>query len=184
MAMKELTREHVALAEEYCMHFHEGQFRKGRNLPYSDHPKAVAQILKKYGYDDPLTQIIALLHDTVEDSELKMNQIHEVFGYEVSNGVYILSKNKGKMRDGKRLSHDDYIQRLYWARNKIKRVKIADMIDNTRDLQSLSEQGIERKIENAKCFYIPLGEEIAPFMVKELCSNIDNYQKKRKMIIS
>jgi GTP diphosphokinase / guanosine-3',5'-bis(diphosphate) 3'-diphosphatase len=184
MAMKELTSEHVALAEQYCMRFHEGQFRKAGNLPYSDHPKAVAQILKKYGYNDPLTQIIALLHDAVEDSELKMDQIQEVFGYEVSNGVYILSRNKGKMRDGKRLSHDDYLQRLFWARNKIKRVKIADMIDNTRDLQTLPQLSIERIIDNAKCFYIPLGREIAPIMVNELCSNLENYQKKRKMIIS
>ena len=168
----------ITLAKKYCEHYHEGQFRKGSNLPFSTHPIAVAGILSKYGYADEVTQCIALLHDTVEDSELRMNEIQEVFGYEISHGVYILSRNKGKMRDGKKLSHDDYLQRLFWARKKIKRVKIADMIHNTRDLESLSPESIERKIKDATEFYIPIGKEIAPIMVKELVTNFQVFESK------
>lgn len=168
----------ITLAKEYCEHYREGQFRKGTNQPFSTHPIAVAGILSKYGYRDEITQCIALLHDTVEDSELRMNEIQEVFGYEISNGVYILSKNKGKMHDGKKLSHEDYLQRLFWARNKIQRVKIADMIHNTQDLESLSENGIQRKINDAEKFYIPLGKEIAPIMVKELVTNLQVFESK------
>lgn len=173
-----MTGQKIELARKYCLHYHEGQFRKGSNLPCSTHPIAVAETLKRYGYEDPVTQCIALLHDAVEDSELRMDQVQEVFGYEISNGVYILSRNKGKMKTGERLSREEYIQRLFWARNKIKRVKIADIINNTTDLESLTPEGIERKILDAEQVYIPWGREIAPIMIKELVSNIESYHRK------
>jgi len=90
----------VLVAKKYCQHFHDGQFRKGSNLPYATHPFAVAETLARYEYDDAVTQCIAYLHDTVEDSQVRMDEIQEVFGYEISNGVYILSKNKRKLADG------------------------------------------------------------------------------------
>lgn len=84
-----MTGQKIELARKYCLHYHEGHFRKGSNLPCSTHPIAVAETLKRYGYEDPVTQCIALLHDAVEDSELRMDQVQEVFGYEISNGFHI-----------------------------------------------------------------------------------------------
>lgn len=168
----------IELAREYCTHFHKGQFRKGSNLPYHTHPIAVAELLAKYGYNDLVSQCIAYLHDTVEDSQIRMDEIQDTFGFEIANGVYILSKNKGKMRDGKKLKHEDYVQRLFWARNKIKRVKIADMIENTKDLQTLPTNSILKKITDATEVYIPWGQTIAPIMIKELIMNIENYHVK------
>jgi len=175
-----MTQSKVELARQFCEHYHEGQFRKGSNLPYHSHPIAVARTLSRYGYDDVVTQCIALLHDTVEDSYLRMDEIQDAFGYEVSNGVYILSKNKGKMADGEKLEHDDYIKRLSWARSKVKRVKIGDMIENTIDLESLSTRGIERKLADAERVYIPWGQSIAPLMVKELVKNVENFRTKTR----
>lgn len=162
----------------YCEKFHEGQFRKGSNQPYAAHPFAVATVLEEYGYADPVTQCIALLHDIVEDTPLKMDEINEIFGYEISNGIYILSKNKGKISEGKKLTSEEYIQRLSFARRKIKRVKIADMIDNTKDLESLTREGREKKVQDAKMVYIPWGREIAPLMIEELVANIKHYREK------
>ena len=170
----------IELAKRYCIHYHEGQFRKGSNLPYHTHPVAVAELLAKYGYADVVTQCIAYLHDTVEDSEIRMDEVQEAFGYEIANGVYILSKNRGKMRDGNMLSHEDYLQRLSWARRKIRRVKMADMIDNTKDLESLPLTSIAKKIKDAEEVYIPWGQTIAPIMTKDLVSNVENYHEKKR----
>lgn len=174
-----VTQNHVELAKMYCRHYHKGQFRKGNNLTYSVHPHTVAGILKKYGYDDPVTQCIAYLHDTMEDSPLRTNEIQEIFGYEVSNAIFILSRNKGKMNDDSKIPPEDYLRRLSWARNKIKRVKIADMIDNTRDLENLSEAKGEIKIQECESYYIPWGKEMAPMMIKELVNNIQNFRDKK-----
>ncbi len=173
-----LTPRHIELAKMYCQKYHEGQFRKETNQPYCTHPFAVAETLDRFGYSDPITQCVALLHDTVEDTPLCMDEIHEIFGYEISNGVYILSRNKGKMKDGQKLSRDEYLQRLFWARKKYRRVKIADVIDNTKDLESLSDESRTKKMRDAREVYIPWGLEIAPLMVGELIQNVENFERK------
>lgn len=176
----------IALAREYSKHFHNGQFRKGSNLPYHTHPLVVAKILDRYGYSDYVTQCIALLHDVVEDTEVITGEIKERFGYEIANGVFILSKNTIKEPaidliqrvSGKTGSTSEqlYKIRLSFARETVQRVKIADMIHNTQDLVSLKPEGIERKIADAENFYLPMGRIVAPLMVRELEENIENYR--------
>jgi len=189
----------MTLAKGYCLRYHENQFRKNGE-PYHNHPIRVQEILKKYGYDDVVTQCVALLHDVFEDTKIIRGRIKEEFGYEIANGVYVLSRNTISIKERdvilnimgfkiKDLSKDitprEIVERLYkarltFARSKILRVKIADMIDNTRDFGYLHITGIKRKIEDAKNFYIPLGKEIAPEMTKELEKNIEEYEKKTK----
>lgn len=184
------------LAEKYCLENHKGQKRKSGDIPYSEHPFAVRNILVIYGYDDDETRAIALLHDTIEDTELgkKKKEIEKKFGHEVYDGVYRLSKNTtGKHKEnlsplfeklGVKLTNEKgnltpqaYKLRILFSRDNIKRVKIADMIHNTRTLSALSDEGIKRKIDDAENFYIPIGKEIAPEMVKELINNIEGYKK-------
>jgi len=185
----------VKLAERYCTQFHRGQTRKEGHLPYSTHPFAVREILVKYGYDEPEVQIIALLHDTLEDTELIKNkqEIEKKFGSYVYDGVYRLSKNTvGKhakelsqlfknlcvdlSNEKDNLTSQAYELRILFSRTNIQRIKLADMIHNTSSLPALSKKGIERKITDAENFYIPLGEVIAPEMVKELIDNINKYK--------
>jgi len=178
----------IQLAKEYCKHYHEGQIRKGSGEPYYKHPFEVAEILDRYGYSDAVTQCIALLHDIVEDSEMNVRQIGENFGYEIANGLYVLSKNTinsdtKEFLDNSMLNknienfsdEELYKMRMSFARRKVKRVKIADMIHNTKDLASLNPSGRERKLKDAREFYIPLGKKVAPLMIKKLEANIDNY---------
>jgi (p)ppGpp synthase/HD superfamily hydrolase len=184
------------LAEKYCLHFHKGQKRKNGNIPYSEHPLGVRDILVLYGYDDEETRAIALLHDTVEDTKLgkKKKEIEKKFGPVVYDGVYRLSKNTPgkymnkfsdlfthlgvKLTDEKgNLTQQAYKLRILFSRDNVKRIKIADMIHNTRSLYALSKEGVKRKIEDAENFYIPLGKCVAPEMVKELIENIQNYKK-------
>lgn len=191
-----MGKDIILLAEEYCLDCHQGQKRKGGNQePYSTHPFAVRDNLVKNGHDSPVIQATALLHDSVEDTRLKENkrEILKIFGQEVYDGVYILSRNTcGK--------HAAELAKIYWtlgipyidaegmltpmayklrllsSRDSIKQIKIADMIHNTSSLPDLSPAGIERKIKDAEEFYIPLGKIVSPIMVKELEQNIANYK--------
>ena len=186
----------VVLAEEYCRLFHQQQRRRGGNQePYTSHPFAVRDILVRYGYDDPETQAIALLHDVFEDTELARNkdEIEKRFGTVVHESVYLLSNNTvGKHarafvplfeqlgikfigQDGN-LTPEAYKLRILLARDTVKRVKIADVIHNTSSLPDLSKTGIERKLYDAETFYIPLGKCVAPVMVSELVTNVTNYK--------
>ena len=186
----------VELAEQYCLYFHQEQRRKGGNqLPYATHPFAVRDILVKYGYNDQETQAIALLHDTIEDTELgqRKDEIEKRFGTVVYEGVYILSNNTpGKhaqqllplfeslgiqlIGQNGTLTPQAYKARILFSRDTIKRIKIADTIHNTRSLPDLSKAGIERKLHDAEEFYIPLGRCVAPVMVEELVTNVADYR--------
>lgn len=167
----------IDLARKYCLQYHKGQTRKFSDAPYSSHPYAVVEILDKYGYNDEVIQCIAYLHDAVEDTPLQMDEIMDVFGFEIANGVYIMSKNKGKITEGKKLTLDEYKMRLTFSRKKVQKVKIADMIHNTRDIEKLDIAMREKKIKDATRFYIPLGKKICPIMVNELIENIEKYTK-------
>ncbi len=186
----------VELAEKYCLHFHNGQRRKGSNQPpYAVHPFAIRDILTKYGYDDEETQAIALLHDTIEDTELgqRKDEIEKRFGTVVYEGVYVLSNNTpGKhsqeltilfeslgiqlIGQNEHLTPQAYKARILFSRDTIKRVKIADVTHNTSSLPDLSNEGIRRKLHDTETFYIPLGRCVAPVMVGELETNIANYK--------
>jgi len=171
----------IELARDYCKTSHAGQVRKFKNQPYHTHPVAVAEILARHGYDDAETQCVALLHDTLEDTEAEIGQIRKLFGDEIANGVFILSRNN-RRKNRQELTHEEYIQRLSSAGDVPNRVKIADVIHNTIDLDTLPDESIERIIKYSNKYYIPKGEEIAPFMVQELIDNIKNYNKKLRQL--
>lgn len=183
----------VQLARIYCKHFHKWQYRKWCNLPYHTHPISVSDILMKYWYWDHVTQCIALLHDVIEDTELITGEIKERFWYEIANWVYILSKNtirkdsissiwKVVNESGIVFTNNQlYKARLSFARRKLRRIKIADMIHNTQDLENLKPDWIIAKIEDASNFYIPMWKKIASVMVQELETNIEHFLKKNKI---
>jgi guanosine-3',5'-bis(diphosphate) 3'-pyrophosphohydrolase len=171
----------IKLAEKYSKHYHVGKFRKVDGKPFHTHPQRVVETLKKYGHEDMITLCVAYLHDTIEDTELTLDQIREEFGHEIAHGVFTLSKNKGRVMGKPKITHEEYKQRLSFARNKVQRVKIADMIDNTKDLIDLPKEYAEKKLKDAEEFYIPLGNEVAPEMTKELIKNIKEYKKKKSL---
>ena len=79
---------------------HRGQVRATGD-PYIVHPIAVAEILAGYGMDGS-TIAAALLHDTVEDTELTLDDAKERFGAEVAlliDGVTKLDRIKFSSRE-------------------------------------------------------------------------------------
>lgn len=62
---------------------HEGQFRKGTDIPYIVHPMAVSLLAYSYTKDVDLA-VAGLLHDTVEDTAVTIPEIHALFGERVA----------------------------------------------------------------------------------------------------
>jgi hypothetical protein len=58
----------LARALDIARIVHDGAVRKGTEIPYIQHPVAVAQILERHGYGEDLV-VAGLLHDTVEDAK-------------------------------------------------------------------------------------------------------------------
>ena len=82
----------------FSMRAHGSQTRASGD-PYFSHPVEVAGILADHKVDSK-TIITALLHDVVEDTKYKLNDIKSNFGDEISylvDGVTKLSKFEGEI---------------------------------------------------------------------------------------
>ncbi len=127
---------------------HEGQFRaSGR--PYITHPCVVCDILIDLGLD-VATLCAALLHDTVEDTDITDSQLREEFGDEIANLVQGVTKLDKLQFASKEEEQAENIRKMLVAMAKDIRViiiKLADRLHNMRSLHYLSH---ERQIAMAK----------------------------------
>ena len=107
--------------------------RKYSNQPYEVHLEAVAKLVASVS-DDPHTIAAAWLHDTVEDTPATLGDIEHNFGSAVAELVEELT-DISKPGDGNRARRKEIDrQHLAQASARAKTVKLADLIDNCRDI--------------------------------------------------
>lgn len=80
-------------AREFALAAHGGQ--KYGIHPYSVHLDAVAELAVPYG---EIAQVVAYLHDVVEDTSVRLHEIEERFGQRVADCVRILTDEPGENR--------------------------------------------------------------------------------------
>lgn len=87
----DLVRSAVALAREA----HDDQARNtgSGEIPFVDHPMAVAERLAEHGFGDEVLAA-ALLHDVVEHTELAPDEVRERFGETVAGLVEALTEDE------------------------------------------------------------------------------------------
>jgi (p)ppGpp synthase/HD superfamily hydrolase len=121
------------LALGFAMCAHRNQRRKYTGEPYANHCRAVAVIVADYT-PDPAAIAAACLHDTVEDTEVTADQIHEVFGERVAALVLEVT-DVSRPEDGNREARKR-LDREHVARSSPDgaTIKLADLIDNTSSI--------------------------------------------------
>jgi len=118
---------------------HQGQQRKGSGRPYIVHPVCVARLLVEAGCED---EIIAagLLHDTLEDTRLTLEDLHRFFGETVAATVAGCSEPDKSVPWKTRKLHT--LQTLRTAPLEVRLVTCADKLDNVLSLaEEEREQG-------------------------------------------
>jgi len=120
---------------------HDHQYRKGTDIPYISHVFGVAMLLMRYENCKEAFIKAALLHDTVEDTNITLKDIEEKFGEKVANYVDLLSEDKSKSwKDRKEYS----INHLVKMPIEAKWIKLADKINSLEMMQSeLSTTGMD-----------------------------------------
>ncbi len=127
----------LQLAWQLAAHHHEGQRystpTEGITLPYLTHLGAVlieAQNALRHEptLDPELTQLCAILHDTLEDTNLEAATIRIHFGDRVLAGVSALTKDESL--PSKREQMQDSLDRILAQPPEIAAVKLCDRIDN------------------------------------------------------
>ena len=125
----------VRRASEYATRAHQriDHRRKYNKQPYHVHLEAVARMVATVT-DDQEVIAAAWLHDTVEDTPATLDDIEAEFGKPVAELVEELT-DVSKPGDGNRVVRKE-IDRNHTsqASGRAKTVKLADLIDNCRDI--------------------------------------------------
>jgi guanosine-3',5'-bis(diphosphate) 3'-pyrophosphohydrolase len=114
---------------------HAVQCRRFSHEPYVYHPIRVAQSVREALNGQPIAEdaeCAALLHDTLEDTEVTPSEIEAACGPGVLAMVRLLTKDKPADES----SAQRYIARLASAPDAVKLIKLLDRMDNLSDLDS------------------------------------------------
>ncbi|MBR2324089.1 MAG: bifunctional (p)ppGpp synthetase/guanosine-3',5'-bis(diphosphate) 3'-pyrophosphohydrolase [Clostridia bacterium] len=131
--------EVILRALDFAIKAHDGQKRVSGE-DYVIHPILVAQILVDYDLDES-TIVAALLHDVVEDTEYKIEDIIREYGEEVATLVEGVTKLDKINFTSKEEEQAENFRKIFIAMAKDIRVlliKLADRLHNMRSLKALS----------------------------------------------
>jgi GTP pyrophosphokinase len=163
---KKKDSERIQLAVEVATKAHEGQFRK-TGEPYIIHPLAVKKILEEWGMDED-TIIAGILHDTVEDTNLSLDDIRQLFGDTVAflvDGVTKLSTARNGMRDIDTYlpeTKDNFLRLMIALGDDIRVliIKLADRLHNIRTLSALPPEKQKKIAKETLEVFAPLADRL------------------------
>lgn len=141
----------------YGMQKHGSQTRASGD-PYFAHPLEVAAILTELKLDDA-TIAVALLHDTLEDTDATRAEIDEMFGTEIGQIVDGLTKIERLNLMSREEAQAENLRKLLLAISQDVRVllvKLADRLHNMRTLEFMPMHKRGRIAQETMDIYAPL----------------------------
>ncbi|MCX6054843.1 MAG: bifunctional (p)ppGpp synthetase/guanosine-3',5'-bis(diphosphate) 3'-pyrophosphohydrolase [Chloroflexi bacterium] len=173
-----VDREMIMRAYKYAESAHEGQKRVSGE-PYISHCVAVAIILSEL-HVQPVVVAAGLLHDTVEDTPITLNDIHHDFGPEIGRLVDGVTKLTHLPRVSRADQHDAQIF------EQISKSSEGD--DSLLDSQLARDRRRDLANETLRKTFLAMGEDIRVILIK-LSDRLHNMrtlgympEKKRRRI--
>ena len=158
---------------------HEGQKMKFPNVGYVAHLQGVCLeaiggcLNDKTNIDMDKVIILALLHDTIEDTDTTYEEIEKKFGKDIADGVLALTKNDNLPKD---IKMKDSLNRIKRQSKEVAIVKLADRIFNLKDVPiNWDEDKINDYREEAKLILNELGSN-NEYMAVRLKNKINSYK--------
>ncbi|MCH8519486.1 MAG: RelA/SpoT family protein [Nanoarchaeota archaeon] len=165
----EFNKQLITKAYEVAKKAHSTQYRKSGDL-YITHPIEVAKLSYHYGLG-PQSICAALLHDVVEDTNVKIEEIKKIFGDEISllvEGLTKLGKNENKGRTDIEKNLTELRKMLLSASKdmRILIIKLCDRLHNMQTLGSRSENAQQRIAKETLFIYAPIAQKIGIYSLK------------------
>ncbi|MBE7702519.1 MAG: bifunctional (p)ppGpp synthetase/guanosine-3',5'-bis(diphosphate) 3'-pyrophosphohydrolase [Cyanobacteria bacterium SIG28] len=154
-------------AFEFSKKLHDGQYRISEE-PYIIHPMEVVKILISLRADKH-TLMAGFLHDILEDTETKPEEIKELFGEDVLNlvqGVTKLGKLQFKSKEERQAEN---FRRMFIAMASDVRIiflKLADRLHNMRTLNYMSAQKQQKIARETLDIFAPLANRLGVGKIK------------------
>ena len=171
---------------------HEGQFRKGTNIPYILHPLEAASIVGTMTTDN---EVIAgaVLHDVVEDTDTTIDEVCELFGERIAYLVHSESENKREDSSAEatwKIRKQETLDHLKTAPLDVKMITLGDKLSNMRaiyrDYTTIGDelwQRFNQKDKNEHYWYYQSIADCLPELkdyqvYKEYCELVDKTFKR------
>lgn len=158
----------IEQAYDFAVEKH-GDQKRASGEPYYTHPVEVAQILADMKLD-PSTIVTAILHDTVEDTVVTLDEIEEKFGKEIRSlvdGVTKLGKIEAQPEN---IRQAENFRKLLLAISddlRVLLVKLADRLHNMRTIHHINSHDKRTRIAHETLeIYAPLAERIGMHSLK------------------
>ena len=161
---KQLVRRAFEIAAEAHQHM-----RRKSGEPYIFHPLAVAKIVVEEISLGVTSVICALLHDTVEDTEVTLQEIEMEFGNSCSKIVEGLTKISNVVETKNTTQQAENFKKILLTLADDPRViliKIADRLHNMRTLDSMSRDKQLKIASETTFLYAPLANRLGLYEIK------------------
>ncbi len=158
----------IRRAFELCVTAHKGQYRKSKEEFYF-HPYSVAKMIVQLGMDSE-SIAAALLHDVVEDTDIEIDEIKNMFGSDVAlivDGVTKIGRIQYVSREQQQA---ESLRKMLIAMGKDIRViiiKLADRLHNMRTIDSLPDQKQRDKALETIEIYAPIAHRLGIRPIKD-----------------
>jgi GTP diphosphokinase / guanosine-3',5'-bis(diphosphate) 3'-diphosphatase len=147
---------------------HEGQFRRSGE-PYISHPVGVSEILADLKLDLP-TIMTGLLHDTVEDTEVCLEDINKHFGAVVADLVDGVTKITQLSFKNTHDKQSENVRKMIVAMGKDVRVILVKLADRLHNMRTLGHMAYEKQLrigQETLDIYAPLASRLGISSIKE-----------------
>ncbi len=165
--LKKGDRELVRTAFKIAADAHKTMRRKSGE-PYILHPLAVAMIcVEEIGLGVRST-ICALLHDTVEDTDVTLDEIQTEFGVEIAKIVDGLTKISNVMDTNTSMQAENFKKILLTLTDdpRVILIKLADRLHNMRTLDSMKKEKQLKISSETVWVYAPLAHRMGLYTIK------------------
>ncbi|WP_445665640.1 RelA/SpoT family protein [Fodinibius sp. AD559] len=175
--LEEVDENLVSRAFKLCYISHEG-IERASGEPYYYHPVSVAKIVASEINIDDVSVVASLLHDTVEDTEVTLDDIKEKFGDTVSHLIDGVTKISGVFKSRNTKQAETFMKMLLSMAEDIRVVliKFADRLHNMRTIQHMPREKQMQKATETMELYAPLAHRFGLFNIKseleDLCFKV------------
>lgn len=174
-----MTQEIYQKAIKFAGEKHKNQRVPGTESNYLLHISNVAmEILLAYhknnSFDKDFAIQLALLHDTMEDTETNFEEIESKFGHRVALGVQALTKDENLSSKKERMI--DSLKRINALEKEVGMVKLADRITNLQEPPiHWKKDKIQNYLNEAKLINETLNNK-NEYLNNRLQTKIDDYK--------
>jgi len=171
---KNFNQETIKKAYDFMVNAHQGQYRYS-GKPYISHPAWIAKVIAQLNIGQEAV-ITALLHDCVEDTSIKLEEIADRFGDEVALLVSGLTEVKTKTK-GLQINQTniDVFRKFFFSSVDDVRVLIIRLIDKLHNSLTIEYLPKDRQIiyaKNIMKIYGPLADYVGLHYFKKLLEDI------------